>query len=61
VCSSDLEAILVGLAIAGALFYLGRRAWRRLAGRGAGCCGNCPVGPDKIRLVGRGDRESIKR
>ena len=42
---SALEYFFVALAVAGAAFYLARRAWRRFAGRGTGCCGNCPVGP----------------
>ena len=57
---SAVETLLVGLLVAGALGYLGRCAWRRLAGHGAGCCGNCPVAPGKIRLAGRRGGESIK-
>lgn len=55
-----VETFLVALAVAGALFYLGRRAWRRLAGKGGGCCGQCPVAPRKIRLAGSNGRGSIK-
>ena len=56
---SAAETFLVALTVAGALFYLGRRAWRRLAGRGGGCCGQCPAAR-KIRLAGRDGRGSIK-
>jgi hypothetical protein len=47
------------LVVGGAIFYLARRAWVRFGGRGAGCCGGCPVGSPKIRLAGEAKRESI--
>ena len=39
----DWQMGVVGLAVAGALAYLGRGAWRTWAGRGAGC-GGCKCG-----------------
>ena len=56
---SVTEAIVLALIVAGAVFYLVRRAWVRFAGRGAGCCRGCPVGGEKIRLAGETKRESI--
>jgi hypothetical protein len=37
----DGQAVLVLLAVAAALAYLGRRAWRTWAGGKAGCAGGC--------------------
>jgi hypothetical protein len=56
---SMTEATLLTMVVGGAIFYLARRAWVRFGGRGAGCCGNCPVGRPKIRLAGEAKRESI--
>ena len=56
---SMTEAIILALVVGGAIFYLARRAWVRFGGRGAGCCGGCPVGGPKIRLAGEAKRESI--
>jgi hypothetical protein len=56
---SVTEVIILTLVVGGAIFYLARRAWVRFGGRGAGCCGGCPVGSPKIRLAGEAKRESI--
>jgi len=56
---SATEAIVVALVVGGAVFYLARLAWIRFCGRGAGCCGGCPVGGAKIRLAGQAKQESI--
>lgn len=56
---SLFEFCVIFAAVAGALLYLGRLAWRRWSGRG-GCCGNCPVAAPKMRLAAPGSRAFIK-
>jgi hypothetical protein len=55
---SMIESILVALVVGGAALYLLRRAWRRLARPGGGCCGRCPMAGPKIRLAAPPERVS---
>jgi hypothetical protein len=56
---SVVEYLVTVLAVAGALFYLGRRWWRKF--RSGGCCGaSCPVASSKIRLAAPERRASTE-
>ena len=42
----DMQAIIVGLLFAAALFYIGRIIYRAVSPKSGGCASNCKCGVD---------------